>query len=161
MLHMLRAGSANQAEQCGLRHQLVRYLVMMKILMGNFFFLLLISVSAQAQARSPAEPARSTPAVSKASTAQVSESHKVAGQKDSGIDLRAKRGTDLRLALMPQNPSSNPSAALKPLVGLSNVADVATPDLSPEYHLNAKERQEIRELLRQQRLKIQQERNSN
>ena len=155
MLHMLRAGSGNQAEQCGRRRPLVRYLMMMKILMGNFFLLLLISVSAQAQAGSPAEPARSMPAASKASPSQVPESHKVAGQKDQGIDRRAKRGTDLRLALMPQNPSSNPSAALKPQGGLSNVADVSTPDLSSEYHLNAKERQEIRELLRQQRLKLQ------
>ena len=40
-------------------------------------------------------------------------------------------------------------------IGLANVADVSAPEALPERHLNAKERQEMRELLRQQRLKTQ------
>jgi hypothetical protein len=146
MLHMLRAGSGNQAEQCGRSVYLPRYLLMMKILTGNFCLFILAGFGAQAFAQTAVEPARSTAAARPHAT----ESHKTPGQKDAG----AKRTTDLRLALMPQN--SNTSGNLKTQGSLSNVSDVSAPDSLPEHHLNVKERQEMRELLRQQRLKQQQ-----
>jgi hypothetical protein len=146
MLHMLRAGSGNQAEQCGRSFYLVRYLLMMKTLTGNFCWFLLAGFSAHAFAQTAAEPGRS----SAAARPQASEPLKTPGPKDNG----AKRSTDLRLALMPQN--SNTSATLKTQGSLANVSDVSTPDSLPEHHLNVKERQEMRELLRQQRLKQQQ-----
>jgi hypothetical protein len=154
MLHMLRAGSGNQAEQCGRCLSLARYLLMMKILTGYCCVFMLTGFGAQAFAQTDVAPAPSAAEASSAARPQAAEPLKTPGHKD----LRAKRGTDLRLALVPKNSNanSNTSAAAKPLGGLSNVSDVSTADFSPEHHLNAKERQEMRELLRQQRLKQQQ-----
>ena len=76
-------------------------------------------------------------------------SEKKESPADAAANLRARRGSDLRLALLPQN------SQLKTQGSLANVADGSTPEPLPEHHLNVKERQEMRELLRQQRLKLQ------
>ena len=159
MLQMLRAGSCVQAEQCNLSTYSARCLLIMSTLKSSLYFFALSAFCVQALAQAAPSPAHATAKGSPAAGLQATEPLKMPEKKnlrpDSAAGDRVKRGMDLRLALMPQNPSSNPSAALKPQGGLSNVADVSTPDLSSEYHLNAKERQEIRELLRQQRLKLQ------
>ena len=95
---------------------------------------------------------------------KVAEPQKLSAQKD----LRAKRGTDLRLSLMPQKTNGNAGAASgagakakpadsfdKSQGGLANVSDISGGDTLPEHHLSTQERQEMRLLLRQQRLKPQ------
>ncbi len=152
MLHMLRAGSGDQAKQCELSAYLVRYLLIMKILKISFFFFVLAAVGARVLAQAAHEQARANATESSKAQSQVVEPQKVSGQKDVRADTRAKRGTDLRLALVPHN--ANPNS--KTPGGLANVSDISTPETLPEHHLNVKERQEMRELLRQQRLKQQQ-----
>ena len=153
MLHMLRAGSVNQAQQCGRSVVLVRYLGTMKSLKSSFCLAFLAVVGAQAFAQPAAEATRSDATAGAVIRPLAATPHKASGQKDTRADMGAKRGTDLRLALMPQNYNANTN--LKTQGGLANVADVSTPESLPEHHLNAKERQEMRELLRQQRLKQQ------
>ena len=93
---------------------------------------------------------------------KVAEPQKLSAQKD----LRAKRGTDLRLSLMPQKTNGNAGAGAgakakpadsfdKSQGGLANVSDISGGDTLPEHHLSTQERQEMRLLLRQQRLKPQ------
>ena len=97
---------------------------------------------------------------------KVVEPQKLSAQKD----LRAKRGTDLRLSLMPQKTNGSAGAASgagakanakpadsfdKSQGGLANVSDISGGDTLPEHHLSTQERQEMRLLLRQQRLKPQ------
>ena len=122
---------------------------------SGFYFLALAVACTQAFALPGSDSAPSNAKPAAASRPQASEPHRAPERKDlrteavSAADQRAKRGSDLRLALVPQNSN------LKPQGGLANVADVSTPEALPERHLNAKERQEMRELLRQQRLKTQ------
>jgi hypothetical protein len=148
MLHMFRAGSGNQAKQCDPSAFLARYLLMMKISRISFYFVVLAAVGAKVLAQVAHEQARANGTEGPKMQPQAVEPQKTSGQKD----IRAKRGTDLRLALVPQNAN----ASLKTQGGLANVSDISTPESLPEHHLNVKERQEMRELLRQQRLKQQQ-----
>ena len=150
MLHMLRAGSGNLAEQCGRRMCFVRYLFIMKILTKSFCFTFLAVLAAHALAQPASAPARANAAAGPKAHSQAVDPQKASGQKDTHV----KRGTDLRLALMPQN--SNANAASKTQGGLANASDISSAEPQPEHHLNLKERQEMRELLRQQRLKQQQ-----
>lgn len=153
MLHMLRAGLGNQAEQCTLGVFLARYLLIMKILKIGFCFALLALLGARALAQHASESARVT---APAAHPRTVEPQKASAQKDVRPEIRPKRGTDLRLALMPMNSNSSSNANGKAQGGLANVADISGPESLPEHHLNVKERQEMRELLRQQRLKQQQ-----
>ena len=133
------------AEQCQLSVCEARYLLMMKTLTSKLCLFFLAGFGANAFAQALTEPARSA-----ASTRpRAADPQKAPATKDTGV----KRGTDLRLALMPQN--SNLNANVKGQGGLANVSDISGSNPPPEHHLNAKERQEIRELLRQQRLKQQ------
>ena len=150
MLHMLRAGSGNLAEQCGRRMCLARYLLIMKILTKSFCFTCLAVLAAHAFAQPPSAPARANATAGTKPHSPAVDHQKATGQKDP----RVKRGTDLRLALMPQN--SNANASSKTQGGLANASDLSIAEPQPEHHLNLKERQEMRELLRQQRLKQQQ-----
>ena len=145
MLHMLRAGSCNTAEQCVHSVGAARYLTMMKTLTSKLCLFLLAGFGANAFAQALAEPARSMASP----RPKAADPHKAPAPKDTGV----KRGADLRLALTPSNP--NPNANVKGQEGLANVSDISSANPPPEHHLNAKERQEIRELLRQQRLKQQ------
>lgn len=150
MLHMLRAGSGNPAEQCGRRMCFARYLFIMRILTKSFCITCLAVLAAPALAQPTSAPARPNVTTGPKAHASAVDPPKASGQKDT----RAKRGTDLRLALMPQN--SNANAGSKTPGGLANASDISTPESQPDHHLNLKERQEMRELLRQQRLKQQQ-----
>lgn len=154
MLHMLRAGSVNQAQQCGQSAFLMRYALMMKMLNRCLSFAVLGMCSAQVFAQPEGVPERSNAAAGLATRSQAVDPQKAPGHKDGRADLQGRRGRDLRLALTPQN--TNVNGNLKMQGGLENVADSSTPDSSPEHHLNVKQRQEMRELLRQQRLKQQQ-----
>ncbi len=153
MLQMLRASSCVHAEQCKLSTYSLRCLLIMNTLKSSFYFLALAAVGMQAFAQPGSEPARSAAKAGPAARPQASEPQRAPERKDprpdSAADQRAKRGSDLRLALVPQTSNSKAQG------GLANVADVSTPEALPEHHLNAKERQEMRELLRQQRLKLQ------
>ena len=150
MLHMLRAGSGNPAEQCGRSVALARYLFIMRILTKSFCFTFLAVLTAHALAQPTSAPARANATAGTKAHAPAVDPQKASGQKDP----RVKRGTDLRLALMPQ--TSNANAGSKTQGGLANASDISSAEPQPEHHLNLKERQEMRELLRQQRLKQQQ-----
>ena len=154
MLHMLRAGSGIHAQQCGRSALLMRCVSMMKMLNRYLSFAFVGLFSAQAFGQPAPAPARSTAPAGPATRAQAVDPQKTSGHKDGRADSQGKRGTDLRSALTPQNTNLNGN--LKTQGGLANVTDNSTPDSSPEHHLNVKERQEMRELLRQQRLKQQQ-----
>lgn len=119
----------------------------MKILTKSFCFTCLAVLAAQTLAQSASGSGRANATAGPKAHSQAVDPPKAAGQKDA----RVKRGTDLRLALMPQN--SNANAGSKTQGGLANASDISTADSAPEHHLNLKERQDMRELLRQQRLK--------
>lgn len=127
---------------------------MMKMLTRCLSFAVLGMCSALVFAQPEAVPARSHAAEGIATRPQTADPQKAPGHKDGRANPQGKRGTDLRLALTPQN--TNVNGNLKSQGGLANVADSSTSDSSPEHHLNVKQRQEMRELLRQQRLKQQQ-----
>lgn len=128
----------------------------MKTLMNWFCFALMALLSAKAFAQGSPAPVRSNGPADSAVRAQPVDSSKAIAQKEAHAANRARRGTDLRMALTPQNTNSGVNGNLKLQGGVANVADTSTGDPSPEHHLNIKERQEMRELLRQQRLKQQQ-----
>lgn len=135
----------------------------MKTLTSSLYFLALIAVCVQGFAQAATEPARIiTSKAGLAAHRQTIEPQKAPEKKDlppnSAADQRAKRGTDLRLALMLQSSHLNTSSGnsnLKTQGGIAHVADMSTPEPLPEHQLNVKERQEMRELLRQQRSKLQ------
>ena len=162
MLQMLRAGSCVQAEACKLGLCLARCLLTMRTLKSSFYFLALAVFCVQTFAQAAPEPAHVSAKASQAARPQATDPHRMPEKKnlrpDSAPDHRAKRGMDLRMALMPQNSNLNAGSGnsnARSQGGLANIADMSTPESSPEHHLNAKERQEMRELLRQQRLMLQ------
>lgn len=178
MLHMLRDGSAVCAEPCKLGRYVSRYPIIMKTMERSVIaprsalvmplVLSLAMALLGARAFSQALP---TPSQGNGEPAlKVAEPQKLPAQKD----LRAKRGTDLRLALMPQKVDGNVAPVVgakvitkstksaqstepldKPQGGLATVSDISGGDTPPEHHLSALERQEMRVLLRQQRQKQQ------
>ena len=150
MLQMLRALARIHAEQCERVARLPRYLVIMKNLRQLPNLLLLTVLCANAQAQPSLAPAR-TGAVS---PAKAGEAHTATEERD----LRARRGSDLRLALQPlkAGAASNlrpANASLKPGAEGTNVADATEPESVRDRHLSAKEREEMRHQLRQQRIR--------
>ena len=139
----------------------MRCVWIMKILKRYLCLSLLAVLCAKAFAQPASAPARSNAVAGPVPHAGAVDPVKMSGQKDARVDTRAvnradssaKRGSDLRLALTPQNMNSSTTANLKTQGGLATVADTSTPEPLPEHHLNVKERLEMRELLRQQRLK--------
>ena len=125
----------------------------MKSLASTFYLLALATACGQVFSQPAHDLQRSSAKAGAAMRAPATEPKKASEKKESPADaaanLRARRGSDLRLALLPQN------SQLKTQGSRANVADGSTPEPLPEHHLNVKERQEMRELLRQQRLKLQ------
>ena len=128
----------------------------MKTVERSLLPLLLSLACAHAAAQVSPAPARSQGET----TSKLSEPQRAPTQKD----LRAKPGTDLRLSLMPQKVKGSAGAAgakvnvdsLDRSQGsVANVSDISGAESSPEHHLSAQDRHEMRLLLRQQRLKQQ------
>ena len=150
MLQMLRALARIHAEQCERVARLPRYLVIMKNLrqLPNLLLLTVLCVNLQAQpSLAPARPGAVSPA-------KAGEAHTATEERD----LRARRGSDLRLALQPlkAGAASNlrpANASLKPGAEGTNVADATEPESVRDRHLSAKEREEMRHQLRQQRIR--------
>lgn len=152
MLQMLRALARIHAEQCERVARLPRYLVIMKNLrqLPNLLLLTVLCVNLQAQAQPSLAPARP----GAVSPAKAGEAHTATEERD----LRARRGSDLRLALQPlkAGAASNlrpANASLKPGAEGTNVADATEPESVRDRHLSAKEREEMRHQLRQQRIR--------
>ncbi len=152
MLQMLRALARIHAEQCERVARLPRYLVIMKNLrqLPNLLLLTVLCVNLQAQAQPSLAPARP----GAVSPAKAGEAHTATEERD----LRARRGSDLRLALQPlkAGAASNlrpANASLKPGAEGTNVADATEPESMRDRHLSAKEREEMRHQLRQQRIR--------
>ena len=147
MLQMLRALARIHAEQCERVARLLRYLVIMKYKRHFPNLLLLTVLCANVQAQPSLAPART----GAATPAKVTDAQTAA-------DERARRGSDLRLALQPLKAGAvsnlRPAPAnLKPGAEGTNVADATELDQVPGRHLNAKEREEMRHQLRQQRVR--------
>ena len=150
MLQLLRAPARFQVEQCERRACLLRYVVTMKNLRHFPNLLLLTVLCANLQAQPMAGPDRIVQKVH----AKSVETQQAPDEKD----LRARRGSDLRQALQPlkAGTASNlrPAPATpKPGADGTSVADATQPDSPPERHLTAKEREEMRQQLRQQRIR--------
>ena len=152
MLQMLRALAHIHAEQCERGARLPRYLVIMKNLrqLPNLLLLTVLCVNLQGQAQPSLAPARP----GAVSPAKAGEAHTATEERD----LRARRGSDLRLALQPlkAGAASNlrpANASLKPGAEGTNVADTTEPESMRDRHLSAKEREEMRHQLRQQRIR--------
>lgn len=152
MLQMLRALARIHAEQCERVARLPRYLVIMKNLrqLPNLLLLTVLCVNLQGQAQPSLAPARP----GAVSPAKAGEAHTATEERD----LRARRGSDLRLALQPlkAGAASNlrpANASLKPGAEGTNVADATEPESMRDRHLSAKEREEMRHQLRQQRIR--------
>ena len=152
MLQMLRALARIHAEQCERVARLPRYLVIMKNLrqLPNLLLLTVLCVNLKGQAQPSLAPARP----GAVSPAKAGEAHTATEERD----LRARRGSDLRLALQPlkAGAASNlrpANASLKPGAEGTNVADTTEPESMRDRHLSAKEREEMRHQLRQQRIR--------
>ncbi len=158
MLQMLRALARIHAEQCERVARLPRYLVIMKNLrqLPNLLLLtvLCVNLQAQAQPQPQAQPSLAPARPGAVSPAKAGEAHTATEERD----LRARRGSDLRLALQPlkAGAASNlrpANASLKPGAEGTNVADATEPESMRDRHLSAKEREEMRHQLRQQRIR--------
>lgn len=150
MLQMLRARVRFQAEQCERAARLPRYLLTMKNLRHFLNLLLLTVLCANVQAQQKAVPDR---VVEKVHAKSVDKQ-----KADEDKDLRARRGSDLRLALQPlkagTSSNSRPDPTnLKPGSEATKLADATEPDSPPDRHLTAKQRDEMRQQLRQQRIR--------
>ncbi len=158
MLQMLRALARIHAKQCERVARLPRYLVIMKNLrqLPNLLLLtvLCVNLQAQAQPQPQAQPSLAPARPGAVSPAKAGEAHTATEERD----LRARRGSDLRLALQPlkAGAASNlrpANASLKPGAEGTNVADATEPESMRDRHLSAKEREEMRHQLRQQRIR--------
>ena len=156
MLQMLRALARIHAEQCERVARLPRYLVIMKNLrqLPNLLLLTVLCVNLQAQPQPQAQPSLAPARPGAVSPAKAGEAHTATEERD----LRARRGSDLRLALQPlkAGAASNlrpANASLKPGAEGTNVADATEPESMRDRHLSAKEREEMRHQLRQQRIR--------
>ena len=123
---------------------------MMKNLRHLAHLLLLTVLCAHAQA----QPSSSAGHSNGASHVKLVEVQKAQPEAEP----RARRGSDLRLALQPlkagaANDVRVVPASQKPGNEGTRVADAAEPDSARERHLTAKEREEMRQQLRQQRIR--------